>query len=132
MTRERPAALRLDGAPARPPRRDGQARRIALAGEAVDYRLIRARRRTIGMEVDLDGLTVRAPRWVTLREIEEALTERAALDRARARRMARAPPRRAAARMEDRARRSSTAAASSALAVFPARATADRAPICST
>ncbi|MCC6196399.1 MAG: M48 family metallopeptidase, partial [Burkholderiales bacterium] len=31
----------------------------------------------IGMEVDLDGLTVRAPRWVTLSEIEEALSERA-------------------------------------------------------
>jgi predicted metal-dependent hydrolase len=29
------------------------------------------------MEVDLDGLTVRAPRWVTLSEIEEALVERA-------------------------------------------------------
>lgn len=57
--------------------RDGQLRRIALAGEAVDYRLIRARRRTIGMEVDLSGLTVRAPRWVTLSEIEDALVERA-------------------------------------------------------
>ena len=52
-------------------------RRIALAGQSVDYRLFRARRQTIGMAVDLDGLTVRAPRWVTLREIEEALTERA-------------------------------------------------------
>ena len=40
------------------------------AGENVDYRLIRARRRTIGMEVDLSGLTVRAPRWVTIRDIE--------------------------------------------------------------
>jgi predicted metal-dependent hydrolase len=29
------------------------------------------------MEVDLDGLTVRAPRWVTLREVEGALAERA-------------------------------------------------------
>lgn len=53
-------------------------RRVVLAGEAVDYRLVRARRRSIGMSVDLDGLTVRAPRWVTLREIEEALVERAA------------------------------------------------------
>jgi predicted metal-dependent hydrolase len=57
--------------------RDGLAKRIVLAGEAVDYRLIRARRRTIGMEVDLEGLTVRAPRWVTLGEIEAALFERA-------------------------------------------------------
>ena len=57
--------------------RDGSARRMVLAGETVDYCLIRARRRTIGMEVDLDGLTVRAPRWVTIAEIESALAERA-------------------------------------------------------
>ena len=56
---------------------DGHARSITLAGQPVDYRLIRARRRTIGMEVDLSGLTVRAPRWVTMSEIEEALHERA-------------------------------------------------------
>ena len=55
----------------------GQLRRVVLAGHAVDYRLIRARRRSIGMEVHLDGLTVRAPRWVTLRDIEVALAERA-------------------------------------------------------
>lgn len=74
------AALRLDDIGGTAPRRarDGQVRRIVLAGEAVDYRLTRARRRTIGMEVDLTGLSVRAPRWVTLAEIEAALTERAA------------------------------------------------------
>jgi predicted metal-dependent hydrolase len=74
------AHLRLDGSVPRPPTRrprDGQARSVLLAGSSVDYRLIRARRRTIGMEVDLDGLTVRAPRWVTLDEIEAALVERA-------------------------------------------------------
>jgi len=48
-----------------------------LDGERVDYRLIRARRRSIGMEVHLEGLTVRAPRWVTIRDIETALFERA-------------------------------------------------------
>ena len=53
-------------------------RRIALAGSTVDYRLMRARRRTIGMEIDLDGLTVRAPRWVTIAEVEGALHERGA------------------------------------------------------
>jgi predicted metal-dependent hydrolase len=73
------AHLRLDEVddPRARRRREGHARRITLAGEALDYRLIRARRRTIGMEVDLTGLTVRAPRWVTLSEIEEALFERA-------------------------------------------------------
>ncbi|MBS0321348.1 MAG: M48 family metallopeptidase [Proteobacteria bacterium] len=57
--------------------RAGQMRRVMLGTEAVAYRLVRARRRTIGMQIDLDGLTVRAPRWVTLSEIEAALTERA-------------------------------------------------------
>src|SRR5690349_24660501 len=70
---------------------DGTLRRIVLDGQSVDYRLIRARRRSIGMEVHLEGLTVRAPRWVTLRDIDAALTERArwivrALDEWRSRR----------------------------------------------
>jgi len=69
----------------------GQLRRIVLAGHVVDYTLIRARRRSIGMEVHLEGLTVRAPRWVSLRDIEQALCERAkwivrALEEWRARR----------------------------------------------
>ena len=55
----------------------GQLRTIMLAGQQIDYRLIRARRRSIGMEVHLDGLTVRAPRWVSIRDIEAALYERA-------------------------------------------------------
>jgi predicted metal-dependent hydrolase len=57
---------------------DGQLRRIVLQGREVEYRLIRARRRSIGMEVHLEGLSVRAPRWVTLRDVEATLTERAA------------------------------------------------------
>jgi predicted metal-dependent hydrolase len=56
---------------------DGTLRRVVLDGHAVDYRLIRARRRSIGMEVHFEGLTVRAPRWVALRDIEAALVERA-------------------------------------------------------
>jgi predicted metal-dependent hydrolase len=66
------AALRDAPAPA------GQMRTIALGARVVEYRLIRARRRSIGMEVHFDGLTVRSPRWVTLRDIEAALAERAA------------------------------------------------------
>ena len=38
---------------------------LTLAGQDVDYRLIRARRRSIGMQIGLAGLTVRASRWVT-------------------------------------------------------------------
>jgi predicted metal-dependent hydrolase len=60
------------------PRDCDTTRRVVLRGESVDYRLIRARRRSIGMEVHLDGLTVRAPLRVPLREVEAALVERAA------------------------------------------------------
>jgi predicted metal-dependent hydrolase len=70
ISRDRPAARRLHDM--------AQSRRIVLAGESVDYRLIRARRSTIGMQIGLDGLTVRASRSITVREIEGALTERAA------------------------------------------------------
>jgi predicted metal-dependent hydrolase len=56
----------------------GTMRRIVLEGHDVHYRLVRSRRRTIGMEIDLDGLTVRAPRWVSIAEIEAALRERGA------------------------------------------------------
>jgi predicted metal-dependent hydrolase len=57
---------------------DGALRRIVLAGEHVDYRLVRARRRSIGMQISVSGLTVRAPPRVTLREIDATLTERGA------------------------------------------------------
>ena len=57
---------------------DAALRRVVLDGQVVAYRLVRARRRSIGMEVHFEGLTVRAPRWVALREIEAALVERAA------------------------------------------------------
>lgn len=57
---------------------DGDLRRILLDGEAVDYRLVRTKRRSIGMQVGLAGLTVRASRWVTIRDIEAALREHAA------------------------------------------------------
>jgi len=71
------AALIIDR-PGRPKAygQEAQARRIILGGHAVDYRLHRARRRSIGMTIDLSGLSVRAPRWVALRDIEAALTER--------------------------------------------------------
>ena len=58
-------------------RQHGALRRVAISGQAVEYRLFRARRRSIGMIIDHDGLVVRAPPWVTIRDIELALTERA-------------------------------------------------------
>ncbi len=52
-------------------------RQLVLAGQSVPYVLKRARRRTIGMLVGADGLEVRAPRWVGIKEIEAALLEKA-------------------------------------------------------
>jgi len=52
-------------------------REALLDGVRVGYRFRRARRRSIGFVVDADGLTVSAPRWVTLAAIDEALQEKA-------------------------------------------------------
>ena len=50
---------------------------MLLCGRSIGYRLFRARRRSIGMLIDQTGLTVRAPTWVSIRDIEQALIERA-------------------------------------------------------
>ena len=74
-------SLALDPAPAvSPPPSvrdlDPRARRALAGTDVVEYRLRRARRRTIGFQIDDDGLTISAPRWVTLREIEAAIAEK--------------------------------------------------------
>jgi predicted metal-dependent hydrolase len=51
-------------------------RRVLLGAETLDYRLRRARRRSIGFVIDDAGLTISAPRWVTVREIEDAIREK--------------------------------------------------------
>ncbi|MBM3361732.1 MAG: M48 family metallopeptidase [Betaproteobacteria bacterium] len=57
--------------------RHPQANRLArLEGVSVAYLFRRARRRSIGFSVDVQGLSVSAPRWVTLREVEQALLEK--------------------------------------------------------
>jgi predicted metal-dependent hydrolase len=57
--------------------RHPQANRELLLGQAVvAYHLQRARRRTIGFTVGADGLAVRAPSWVTLGAVDEALREK--------------------------------------------------------
>jgi predicted metal-dependent hydrolase len=52
------------------------ARRTIIDNDVISYRLRRARRRSIGFQIDDDGLTISAPRWVTLREIEAAILEK--------------------------------------------------------
>jgi len=51
-------------------------RDIVLAGHRVAYALRRSRRRSIGFVVGAEGLSVSAPRWVGLTEIESALREK--------------------------------------------------------
>ncbi len=53
-------------------------RELLLGGHRVGYELRRSRRRSIGFVVAVEGLSVSAPRWVGLAEIEAALREKAA------------------------------------------------------
>ena len=52
-------------------------RETVLEGMRVAYLFQRVRRRSIGFLVGPDGLEVRAPKWVTLKEVEMGLQERA-------------------------------------------------------
>ena len=52
-------------------------RDIVLQGQRVAYEFRVARRRSIGFTVGLEGLSVRAPRWVRRADVDEALHERA-------------------------------------------------------
>ncbi|HEY3634996.1 MAG TPA: SprT family zinc-dependent metalloprotease [Caldimonas sp.] len=51
-------------------------REAVLDGRRLAFRLVRVRRRSIGFVVDGDGLTVRAPTRVSLREIDAAVHEK--------------------------------------------------------
>lgn len=55
---------------------DSRSRHVRLDHGLLPYRLRRARRRSIGFQIDDQGLTVSAPRWVPLREIEAAIVEK--------------------------------------------------------
>jgi predicted metal-dependent hydrolase len=51
-------------------------REVVLQGHRVAYEFRIARRRSIGFSVGLEGLSVRAPRWVRRADVDEALLER--------------------------------------------------------
>ncbi|MDB5730489.1 MAG: metal-dependent hydrolase [Variovorax sp.] len=53
-------------------------RKIVLGGTHVAYELTRGQRRTIGFVVGANGLSVRAPRWAALRDVDAALHAKAA------------------------------------------------------
>ena len=66
-----------DRAPADPLLRHPRAtREISLDRQRAAFQLTRVRRRSIGFVVDADGLTVRAPKWVALRDIDDAVREK--------------------------------------------------------
>ena len=52
-------------------------RKVSLGNAVVAYAFTRAKRRTIGFVVGPDGLTVRAPKWTPMFEVEAALQEKA-------------------------------------------------------
>jgi predicted metal-dependent hydrolase len=51
-------------------------RRVLFGAQALDYRLKRSARRTIGFCIDATGLTITAPRWVTIADIETAIGDK--------------------------------------------------------
>jgi len=62
--------------PATPPAPGEKRRRIALEQHTLEYTQRRSRRRSIGFVIDEAGLTVTAPKWVTIAQIEEAVHEK--------------------------------------------------------
>jgi predicted metal-dependent hydrolase len=63
--------------PAAPLAPDGtKLRHIALGARSLYYQLKRSSRRSIGFAIDGSGLTITAPRWVTLADIETAIAEK--------------------------------------------------------
>ena len=53
-------------------------RHALLMGVTVSYRFERSRRKSIGLTVGPEGLVVRAPGWVPMREVDAAVQEKAA------------------------------------------------------
>lgn len=50
---------------------------VATPQQEIGFVLLRSRRRTIGFVISDDGLRVTAPNWVTLRQVDEAVVEKA-------------------------------------------------------
>ncbi len=61
--------------PQTPPKTTGN-RKIVIGKHTLPYTLLRSKRRTIGFLVNDDGLRVTAPKWITIADIESAITEK--------------------------------------------------------
>jgi predicted metal-dependent hydrolase len=68
--------LRLPFDVSPPPEKAGRDRQVRLAGEILSYKLVRARRRTIALFVDGNGIEARAPRHAAIAEIETFMREK--------------------------------------------------------
>lgn len=53
-------------------------RELVVEGRTIAFLLARSRRRSIGFLAGAEGLSVRAPKWVTLRDIDAAVREKGA------------------------------------------------------
>ncbi|MFP3565227.1 M48 family metallopeptidase [Paraburkholderia sp. SIMBA_030] len=63
--------------PAVPLAPDGsKLRSLTIGSQTLHYQLKRSARRSIGFAIDSSGLMITAPRWVTLADIETAITEK--------------------------------------------------------
>lgn len=51
-------------------------REVVLGNARIAYEFTRGKRRTIGFVVGAEGLSVRAPRWVALRDVDAAVVEK--------------------------------------------------------
>jgi hypothetical protein len=58
------------------PEKAGRDRQVQLAGGTLSYKLVRARRRTIALFVDGNGIEARAPRHTAVAEIETFIREK--------------------------------------------------------
>lgn len=58
------------------PEKAGRDRQVQLAGEILSYKLVRARRRTIALFVDGNGIEARAPRHAAIADIETFMREK--------------------------------------------------------
>jgi len=53
-------------------------RELVVDGRRIAFLFARSRRRSIGFLIGAEGLSVRAPKWVTLREVDAAVREKGA------------------------------------------------------
>ena len=72
----REPALRAADSPGPPMRHPQATRELVVDGQRLAFRVARVRRKSIGFVVDANGLTVRAPSWVTLRDIDAGVVEK--------------------------------------------------------